>query len=90
MPEVNIALNSAGIAYLNAILAATDYRVIFGGSSQTLSGSPNNQYIWGNSGGTGLGVTLTLQISPIPLPASLPLMLAGMAGLGWVATTSTN
>ena len=106
MPEVNVDLNSAGISYLNGILSATDYRVIFGGSSQTLANFPNTQYIWGGSGASGLAVSLTLEvspaslpgcgpsggrppkcdvISPVPIPAALPLLLAGIGCLGFIA-----
>jgi hypothetical protein len=38
----------------------------------------------------GANIAVWSQVSPVPVPASLPLLLAGMAGLGWIGRKRAN
>lgn len=74
---VNIALNAAGINYLNANLGT---RVVFGGTVSTAN--PDVQFF----GYTGGHPTASLNtVSAVPEPESYALMLAGLGLVGAIA-----
>ncbi|GGE21424.1 hypothetical protein GCM10011360_07570 [Primorskyibacter flagellatus] len=87
MPEISITLNSLGRFDITQTMTGTDRYFAFGGSVfATASGTYG---LWSSSGGLG-AATLILEgpdlayavtTGAVPLPASLPLLLAGVGGL---------
>lgn len=83
MPTVDIALSGAAISDLNALIAASLFDFAIGGSCVSCEAVANIQGLWTGTGGL-TNVELSLDFAPVsevPIPAALPLFMAGLAGL---------
>jgi hypothetical protein len=92
MGMFSITLTAAGISALNAAIAnASDHRFAIGGSLLSIAAvhDGDNWYddgqlfaINGPQGALGSAAYLTVEASPVPLPATLPLFAASLVGGG--------
>jgi hypothetical protein len=75
--SISVVLNTAGIDALNNALASAATLFVIGGFSHTMTG---NDIMFQSS-----GATAQLDVSPVPLPAALPLFASVLAGGGLIA-----
>jgi len=84
MPPVSVVLNAAAITYINSLLGGSDpFGIAFGGVCSTCN---TVGFLWGTSilnPPSNLSLR-TAPVNAVPLPAALPLLGAGLAGLGAV------
>jgi hypothetical protein len=79
LPNITITLNADAIAAINNSLDSS-VPLVFGLFSDTLTG----QQLLFQTGGGGAGIA-QLDVSPVPLPAALPLFATVLAGGGLIA-----
>ncbi len=81
MPELSVELNAAGIADLNA--AITSGADSFGFGAAVTSSTGTRAILWSSSSGLS-AASLEIEVAPevVPLPASVLMLGAGIAGLG--------
>jgi len=87
MPEVSAMLNADAVAAINAVLASSDQRFGIGAGLTTFDlASQEEERLWvaGSSSAFLPAATLDLTVAgmaPVPLPASLPLLIAALGGV---------
>ena len=84
MPAIEFTLNSAAFADLLAATTASDNRFVVGAG--LTDNFTTNNYLWGGDANPVSAATLNISytaMAPVPEPASMAMMAAGLAGLGW-------
>ena len=83
MPTVTVALTAAALSDINTLLTGALFDFALGGVCTTCG---MNQAFWSGSLGVPAG-QLSLEfasVSPVPLPAALPLFITVLAGMGFL------
>ena len=84
MPGITMSLTPNAVTLINQAIEASESRFLFGTRIMNTLNTPGDG-LWYGSNGTGAArLTLTYEVNApaIPVPASVPLLLSGLAALG--------